>query len=119
MSGTHENQCIRPCKCGLLHTSRPLLARRRVKKVSISGGQQRDVTALKPAASSVAVAPSVPLGAGVAAGGACVGASVGAGVAGDSSITDWILSLPVNRLPLGTSKMPGPSYSPSTLLPSS
>merc|ERR1719405_289010 len=37
----------------------PFSSRRRKKKTSICGGQQRDVTALKPAASSVASDPSM------------------------------------------------------------
>merc|ERR1719482_2448057 len=57
MSGTQENQCMRPCTCGLLHTERLIEPRSRSKKTSISGGQQRDVTALNPAASSDADAP--------------------------------------------------------------
>merc|ERR1719498_1834914 len=36
MSGTQENQCIRPCKCPFLHTSRPFWSRMRVKNAPIS-----------------------------------------------------------------------------------
>lgn len=106
MSGTHENQCISPCTCGLLHTSKPIEASSRPKKVSISGGQQSEVTALNPAAVRGADVPSVPvsLGAGVAAGAGAdvalgpgapvgidpMGAGVGAGVGGTAnrSFTD-------------------------------
>lgn len=55
--GTQWNQCIRPWTCGLLHTSRPICSRRRLKNCSISDGQHRLVVAKKPAASSDAVAP--------------------------------------------------------------
>jgi len=57
ISGTHANQCIRPWICGLLQTSRPMESRRRLKKSSISGGQQSSVVSLKPGASSDATAP--------------------------------------------------------------
>merc|ERR1740127_227187 len=59
MSGTHENQCISPCTCGLLQTSKPLDSRRRLKNASVSTGQHSEVVSLKPAASSDALAPLV------------------------------------------------------------